>query len=336
MVKAGGGVTAAPAGGSVTLRRKAVKFVTDAKTGKIKGKAVQKDFDDTLDTVYEAAIDDALQELVTHLLENPAKVFAVLKVAKGDVHKKREAKDPSSMLHNTLIRLGSVPKKFLGGLLQSWYPVLTDARLKAPDKSEEAGDGIYKAFYYECGVSSSDPIPPGCHTKQVFEETFYARRITLGKPMQDVEWTTQGGIAWASSGMFRWGKIEAGRVVTIKHKSGDEAAVPDDYVVKTGTWKFVDNHSLECTLDSRLSCLRVLELFTKKPAWDDTETRDTTLAGIARKACKVLNLDVPPKGAAKSDASEEAESDVEKGALKLKPIAAPPPKRTKKVVMVKR
>jgi hypothetical protein len=141
--------------------------------------------DDHSQDIYDATLDESLTELVAHLIANPTKIPIILKIAMKDSIVCLKAKEDNTKFHKTLIRLNSIPQKYLGELLSKWYPVLDDVRLKALDQNDQDRDGIYKAFFYETQTSGATKIPFACHHKIVFDAVFTNRREALGCPLKE-------------------------------------------------------------------------------------------------------------------------------------------------------
>lgn len=106
---------------------------------------------------------------------------------------------------DTYTQVESIPRYWLGALLQRLNTKFDDSRLEAITRAD--GNGVRKLIQFACGLEDSSSLPPSCHSKYVCTEWFlhvykqHGSRLDGGWPDDFVE--VDGSIDWTGGGSYR-------------------------------------------------------------------------------------------------------------------------------------
>lgn len=205
-----------PALVSMSLSSASVAESAAARKTRKRGRTTEPAINSAMDTMEQEALD----ELVALLQQDPRKIFPTLRWAQSSAVAARAEPPPPPPaddenewdFHDSYRKLYRVPKDFLRQFLPPLPEMALRLKSEALTRLEKSEDGtVRNLFVWACNVSTDTAWPPFCHKKRIFREVFTNAVVDRGNRLSGIvtkevgeklfaDWTKCGGYVFGPAG----------------------------------------------------------------------------------------------------------------------------------------
>lgn len=252
---------------------------------------------DAASSVLNETLSEALENIVSTLVSNPDRILLMQKFVRNEkLFTSAKVSTKEGYLHNTLLVMSQSPKKLWKDSLVAASEKYHDKRkcwtatlLTACDKAEGL-QGVEQMLVALADIDMTDKIP--VRHREVFVGSIARRIIERGRPWPTIK--RDGKIDWERCVCFQLAGLVDNQHTKLKHWSGKEADIPQDYMVlNNGSWSLVNNHSsMLAELRGKRASPNCWEIFEEclGDSWDFGLYRDEELFKVAREVAKDLGI----------------------------------------------
>lgn len=250
---------------SMSLCSASVAGSAAARKSRKRGRTTESAINSTMDTMEQEALD----ELVELLKQDPRKIFPTLRWAQSSAVAARAEAPPADDedegdFHDTYRKLYRVPKDFLRQFLPSLPEMalrLTSEALARLEKSEDGA--VRNLFFWACNVSTDTVWPPFCHKKRIFREVFTNVVVDRGNRLSGIVTKEVGEklfVDWTKCGVYVFGPA-GGKKEWVEHVPTKTRAQLAECGFE-GEFDVQNNwHELKVELRVRRQVTRITEFF---------------------------------------------------------------------------